>query len=505
VRKNGRAVAVSPEVSVVIPLTDARGDAVDHLRTWTHGQTLDRGRYQVVIASDGAEPGLDRDVAALLGAHDRFEVAPGASMIELWNHAAELAAADWLLFSENHVQAEPDCIERALAGIDANPGLDAASIDHGHIAPDPVGKLGARWFDEVYGEWSQPEQWQRLNLAGFVIRRDLHRAVGGHQGRYGLFAAPLLSAELDRRGDAVGHIPEARILHIQCEQIEEHHEHSADYVIGESEARTALDPEFAEHYFGFRPLVWNRRRLEPRAARRAILLLGRELLRSARRRRGDSGWLLRALAARIPDALPGRPRRRLAELGFRWSERMAASRWVPRSLRYRAYLRAQERVTRLAQLRWIETRADGAPAAVGNGSHPIEAVGEGTIVGVHGLETHAGRRFRWSEPVVTMCVSSPTGDRLRIETDGLRGSPRGFVAAAYAGSRRLPNRAIREEGTRVVIDLPDGSFELTLLCRPLPHGADERRELGLPIFSVELGDVSTPADSPADREPAGVA
>jgi hypothetical protein len=260
-------VAASPDVSVVIPLNDARGDATDHLRTWTHGQTHPRSRYEVVIVSDGEEPDVDREIAALLQPHDRFEVAAGALLIELWNRAAELASSDWLLFTENHVHARPDCLEKALAGIEADPDLEAASIEHGHITPAPIGELGARWFDEVYEEWFRPEQWMRLNLAGFVIRRDVHGAVGGHDHRYGLFAAPLLSARLDERGSRVGHLPDAEILHIQCDEIEEHHGHSADYVIGECEARTTLPPVFAEHYFGYRPLIWNRRAMETRSAR----------------------------------------------------------------------------------------------------------------------------------------------------------------------------------------------------------------------------------------------
>ena len=496
----------SAQLSVVIPLTDARGDAVDHLRTWTHEQTQSRSDFQVVIVSDGEAPGVDRDVAALLGPHDRFEVVTGGEMIELWNRAAELASTDWLLFTENHVRAETDCIERVIEGIRANPGIDAASIEHGHIIPTATGELGARWFDEVYGEWFQPGQWRRLNLAGFVIRREVHGAVGGHDHRYGLFAAPLLSARLDEREDRIGHFPEARILHVQCEAIGEHHEHSVDYVIGESDARTALPPEFAERYFGYRPLIWNRRAMSSSSARHACALLARELLRSLRHRRAER-WLLRALARRVPDAIAGvGARRRLAELRFRWTEWLADSRWIPRRVRYRAYLRAQDAVTRLAQLRWIEQRSDGAPAAIEPGGHTVESIGEGALVGVHGLELQDGRWFRWSEPVLTLSASTPAAGEMRIDTGGLRGSPLSGVAAAYRGSRRLSRTEIREEGDELVVSLPGGSAELTLLCRPLPGGGTtDQRELGLPIFSIEL-DAPEMAPGPAAlQEPATIA
>ena len=104
----------TPEISVVIPLTDARGDAIEHLRTWTHGQSLARERYQVVIASDGAEPEVDRALEALLEQQDSFEVIPGAGLLRLYNAAAGAATAPWLLLTENHCQGEPDCLEQAV-------------------------------------------------------------------------------------------------------------------------------------------------------------------------------------------------------------------------------------------------------------------------------------------------------------------------------------------------------------------------------------------------------
>ena len=54
---------------------------------------------------------------------------------------------------------------------------------------------------------------------------------------------------------------------------------------GESEARVELTPAFAERYFGYRPLLWNRRQMESRAARRSAALLSRELVHMSLRER----------------------------------------------------------------------------------------------------------------------------------------------------------------------------------------------------------------------------
>ena len=46
----------TPEVAVVIPLEDPRGEVVEHLRTWTRRQTLARDRFQVVLGAGGSVP-----------------------------------------------------------------------------------------------------------------------------------------------------------------------------------------------------------------------------------------------------------------------------------------------------------------------------------------------------------------------------------------------------------------------------------------------------------------
>lgn len=470
----------------MIPLTDARGDAAEHLRTWTHGQTLPRDRYQMVIASDAEEPETDRDVTALLEPHDVLEMAPGAGLLDLYNAAAAAANSRWLLFTENHCEAERDTLKRAVAGIDAAPSLEAASLEHGHLTPAVVGELGARWFDQVYEEWFSPGAWRRLSLAGFLIRRDAFESAGGLDRRYGLFSTPLLAARLDDRGAKVGHLPSARILHVHVDDIDEHHDHSTDYALGEIEARASLPPEFAERYFGHQHLLWNRAALDARHARRTTSVLARELIGATRRRRRDTSWLGRELGSRLPAALAGsRPRLRLTRIGFAWSNLWASAPVLSRRRRYRHYLRAQERVVRLTQLRWIAAQPRRDRPVIPPGSHRIDELSEGALIGVHGLERHQDRPFRWSEAVLTLTVPAG-GGQLRLDTGGLRGSPLSSLRAAYLGRRRLTAADLSEKGSTLVLNLPrSASGDLTLLTEPLAGGGDGRI-LGLPIFSIEL-------------------
>lgn len=489
-----------PQIAVVIPLTDARGDAVEHIRTWTHRQTLARGRFQAVIASDGAESEVDRAVERLLEPHDSFRVLPGAGLLALYNAAAAAADAPWLLVTENHCQGEPDCLEQALKGLADRPGLEAARIGHGHITPGVTGELGARWFDDVYEEWSGA--WTRLNLAGFLIRRDVFESAGGLDERYGLFSPPLVAATLAERGAEVGDLPQARILHVHVDGVGEHHGHSADYALGELEARTSLDPEFAERYFGHQHLVWNRAALRKPVARRTVRLIARELRRSALTDRRDMRWLLRELFSRLPDTAGTGPRRWGTGADFRWHE-LAARLPTSRGRRYTHYLRAQVGAVRVTQLDWIAAHPGDASTALAPGAHRIDDLEEGGALGVHGLEAFEGRLFRWSEPVLILRLEEAArGGQLRIDTGGLRPSPRQCVIAAYLGERRLRPSSLSEQGHDLLVPIPDLPGDLTLVIRPLEtpaSGPPDDRRLGLPTFSLDL-DVAT---SEERRAPVG--
>jgi hypothetical protein len=492
------------ELSVVIPLDDARGDAIEHLRTWTHGQTLERDRYQLVLVSDGEDPAGDRMIAELLQPQDDLTTLPGAGVVDLWHEGVRRSECEWLLISENHVEADPETLERALAGIREEPELDAASIEHAHLIPTPIGELGARWFDEVYDEWYSPGAWRRLNLAGYVIRREAYESAGGLVTSVGLFAAPLLSARLAEGGARLGHLPDVRIHHVQVSEISEHHGHSANYARGECEARRSLDPEFAERYFGHQHLVWNRHGLDPALARRTLRALAREALRELPRHPAQAAELLGEIRTRLPVALAGsRPGLALARRRLAVEERIASSQRIPRERRFAAFLRGQDLAVRAAQLGWITERSDGDGARLGAGETRIEDAGEGAVIGTHGLESAGRRAFRWSEPVLTVRLEPAAAQReLRIDTGGLRGSPVAGLIGAYADGR--PLSGIRADGDHLMVRVPPGAAELTLLLRRLRAPGDDRR-LGLPIFSLELEgeSVASSARPPAVPQPAG--
>lgn len=486
-----------PELSVLIPLEDPRGDGAKHLRTWSAEQSLDRERYQLVLASGGDDEAAESRARAELAPHDALDRAPGQSLIGLWNAAAARADADWLLLTENHCEADPACLA-AVARAIAERGDDheAFTLEHGHITATATGDLNARWFDEVYEDWARPGQWTRLNLVGFVIRRDAFEGAGGLEPDYGLFSAPFLSARLDDQGARVGHVPEARVLHVHPDEIHEHHEHSADFAWGECEARRREGRDFFERYFGAAPGWVDQAPYQPRLARQELRALCSCAARAAIRGRRDLPWLFRELLGRVPGALTGP---RLRELGLRLdfsvSEYVAAKLPAPPDVRWRAFLRAQDRVLGLTQSRWVSQRGGGASPRPGvAGEQTVETLAHDALMGVHALERHDRGAFRWTEPVATLRLARPGGpSRLRLATNGLRGTPHEHVRAVYLDGHKLPATGIASDGAALVVDLPAGrpgeTSTLTLLSRPLEPrrlGSSDTRRLGLPVFGVAL-------------------
>ena len=142
--------------------------------------------------------------------------------------------------------------------------------------------------------------------------------------------------------------------------------------------------------------------------------------------------------------------------------------------RWSRFLRAHARVVRLAQLEWIRGRAGAPTIPLAPGRLPIEQLGPDTIVGVHALEEHLGRLFRWSEPVVQLHLAPFEREHeLRIETGGIRGDPLAAVVAVILDRRLLPKKMLSSDGDgTLVLRLPSSrrpaaGSDVIIVCAPL--------------------------------------
>jgi hypothetical protein len=486
---------VSPSLSVVIPLVHARGDVVENVRTWTERQSLERERFQVVVATDGAAPEVEREIGGMLAPHDVLERSPGAGYMALYNLGAERAGADWLVLTEAHVLADPGCLASVMAELEQAPELDAAQlVAADHVRPTRFAELLAEWFDAVFDRWEEPGEWKRLSFFGTAIRRAVYLDAGTVNDDYGLFSPAVLSATLDAGGAQVGRFAEARVAHIADEEIIEHHEHTFDFARGECVARAERDAVFCERYFGWAPLWGNRTRYRSDVARPVVRALAAAAAHALARRRQDAPWIVRELARWLPATAGGpRPRAAFERAALEVEERAAMG--VPgRERRRHSMVRAHARVVRLAQLDWIRAHPDEPVPARGDGARrPIEEL-EGVLTGVHALEHDGERWWRWTEPVAHLRFAAPASDSvLAIDTGGRRGPPLDYVSGVYVGGRRIRNRRLREDGARLLVPLDAEEWAraaregLSILSRPLERsGSEDPRRIGLPVYGIEL-------------------
>jgi len=129
--------SADPTIAVLVPLEDTRGDVAEHLRTWTHGQTLERDRFQVVIASDARNEEGDRAVETLLASQDALVRVRGANLVDLWNAAAARADAEWIVLTEAHCLGARDCLAALMRAVAryadiANIGFEMTLAEYAH-------------------------------------------------------------------------------------------------------------------------------------------------------------------------------------------------------------------------------------------------------------------------------------------------------------------------------------------------------------------------------------
>ena len=479
-------------ITVIFPIIDVRAQPADHVRRWTHQQTLPRECYHLVAASnDTTDPQL-QEVALLLGPNDELFHAPGAhGIVGLLNAGAKRARTPWLVIVEGHSRADPGCLAAVARWITDNPSAQVGNFTVGHREHYLLARLSKRWFDMIYATWRSPGEWPRIILSGFAIRTELFEALGGFETECDLFAPHLLAARLHAREIDIRSIPGATVVHVDDETMRDHHVDTARFVRGEIEARSRMDPVFFERYFGPAPLWTNQLRARPRIA----LHMAKSVAVAAvayPKRTAELANLLGplAIAGVVSDSVRVAANRLALVLEEVAVERLP----LPAEWRWKTFLRAHRRVVRLTHIDW-RRRRKGLPVGYRSvGQWPIERLGPDAVIGVHGLESHGGRLFRWTEPVTALHIAPYEAEfELLIETAGIRGNPLVAIIAVIVNGRVLPRELVSatDDGTLIVrlsepwsADAQDG---LVLICSPLDPsraGSSDRRRLGLPIMSI---------------------
>jgi predicted dehydrogenase len=488
-----------PEVSIILPLPDHRGYAERAVSSWTQAQSFDRDRYEVIVASDGAEERLEEKVRTLLGPGDRLFREQGAEEIELYDGAARAARGRVLVFTEPHCIAEPGFIEETLAYL-ARSGEVGACGRTVSVCPNALARMEQVLYDEGFRDWSQPGHWCKVILRSFVIERGAYLEAGGYETEYGRFAEFALAAKLHATGKRLGYASGAAVEHAYTTSFATLRPPIDDFLAGEMRYRLDHPADYCERYFGV-PEEWAARgELSSAGARAAWGVAVRALLRPASWRSGAAPSLLSVALRLVPTALFGsRPAQAHAEMRFTLA-RLRCRIWRINERRLlRAYRDAFRWMTRCARLRALPRLEPDHFQSGGETSFSLAEQPEQGLFGFHRAERVNGTSFRWSKALACASIPLGSGDyRVQIDTGGLR-DPRSLGVQVFFNGRRIPASRLDFDSSRITFRLTPSEFSpgdqqrLGLVAAPFRPArvtdSDDARELALPVSSVAFSRV----------------
>jgi predicted dehydrogenase len=512
--------AREPEFSVVVPLPDHRGHALDCLRSWTASQDYPGERYEVIVVGNGTEPEVEAEARALLRPGDRLLRLETPNELAMYHHGAQAARGRWLLFTEPHCEAEPECLAELARYLAATPcaGACLRSVP-GHDGRRA--RLERRQFEEGFAAWSRPGDWRKVIMRGFVLRRDVYEDVGGFEHRFDRFAEWALAATLHSRGLVLGYAPGAAVKHFDTTSFAELFPSVVSFTQGECAYRAERPGPYCDDYFGAAAEWVDRRRHRRDVAREALRSAGRSLgrgwWRAGRPGLRFAAAMARALLGHLPAAAFGPwPRVLRARLALRLARlRLAVARRQGEA-EYRAYRALWDAMVTFARVDYL-ARHDRAGRAAGAPGLEIDvaAHSDDRLAGFHGRETFRGRDFRWTGPVATLWLDVPPGRyEVALDTGGLLAPDR--LVAVFWNRHAVPAAALERRDGRLSFRVPaewcaPGEQVLGLTCAPLAGSSpSERRSLGVPLFAVTLGTPTgggplRPAGAADPRRPAAVA
>ncbi|HEY2415357.1 MAG TPA: glycosyltransferase [Pirellulaceae bacterium] len=199
-----------PFISVIVPLPDHRGHALEAISSWTQ-QSCSRSDYEIVVVIDGREPDVEAAVAGLLSPRDQFVRCEEGSLHDCYNAGAQTARGRVLLFTESHVKADRDCIAEIIARF-AKGDVDALAVASGGINESRFAGQEQVIYEEALDD-RIAGGWNLCTVRGCAIEQNAFHRAGGFRGEYGHFSEILLGAMLRHNGARLSYAERARVWH----------------------------------------------------------------------------------------------------------------------------------------------------------------------------------------------------------------------------------------------------------------------------------------------------
>ena len=199
-----------PEISVIVPHLN-QPEALGACLAALSAQTLEPGRFEVIVVDNGSAALPVAALAAFPGVRLAAEPRPGPGPAR--NRGAGLARGGLLAFTDADCRPDPGWLAALVAGFAADPDAAVLGGRVEVVAAEPAAPTPAEGFDIVYG-LRQDRQVARgfAATANLAVRRAVFEAVGP-------FAGIALAEDMDwcrraaTRGWPARYVPEAAVRH----------------------------------------------------------------------------------------------------------------------------------------------------------------------------------------------------------------------------------------------------------------------------------------------------
>jgi hypothetical protein len=478
------AATPEPLVSVVFTLMFPRGQVLTCLQSWGNQQTLPREQIEIIITGNGSDPELEQQVKQALGARDQLLHLATDNEAAMYAHSAQQARGTWLLFTEAHVIAEPDTVEKLLNDVQAR-GLDGSCVS---TLPSTdtqwAQRIEARMYEDDFKILSDERDWRKFTKRGFLLRRSAYEAVGGLDARYHRYSVIPVGARLRDGGFRLGHTADAVVTHHNAKDLEESFDYAREYRRNEqlhlrNHPDINVEGVLAEAY--------------PDAAlQNATRRAAWKSLRAWRPGHGQSAFpLLKSILPAPSPFWKAKWRYYLSRLQLALSGNDVET----------MYQRFQVSWQRYSDLALEELLAENSTQP---SSQSAASVGEDGVLlpanlprplldGFYPAEAWETRRFRWTSVASSIRLDLPRNDMIvSLDVGGLVHPRRESVHLFWNGRplKRVPGNAGHG---RLAYRLKKSFFRekqgqiLSITCASTPASSDGKKDsriLGLPVFQI---------------------
>jgi len=485
-----------PAISVVIPETfeDPRRD-IAFLRDWV-GQSCEDA-FEVIVVAKSGRPDFESAARKILRPCDQLIVAEFIHRVDGYSIGADVARGEWLFITENHVWPDANCLQEVLAFL-SDGVTDGAVVNSTSISRTKIGRAEGACFDWQMNESRRKDSWN-LDIRGFVVRRDIFLQHGGLPARYKTYAPAILRSRMTQAGLRIRRIEKAFVIHVNCPTYRHFVTDIRDTTMGEC-------------------IFANDRRLQCEVPPAIPWKRGCEW---------SHVWALLQTAAYPGRRLPALATRSLCLEAFhhvcqgsfitylRWIAASAASQWSwfrftltrPNSVdELTRFVRMWRRVVAAARLEYAARAARHELTDRSTGTEMAASMYNDQMAGFHELETHAGRVFRWSQPLAEIAIVIPAAPHLfTIDTGGLRTNLKDLAFALFVNEHRAPPEQIVTDQGLITLKTPaswivaDKHTRIVIMTEPLQESRQEDgqrgRRLGLPFFDFSAEMIEMPRNS----------